>query len=149
MNLIDPNLRRIPEIHGDKRKGQIWAPLSSNHGSGMPQVCTCTYTHAHAGVRKHTGSHRPRGWKTSPRAVITCDGKSGPPGTWGHLGPALMAQACQKVSKALRVIVSSLRNSSKCCLQEQRGKRQQVATRGLDLWPEQMFLATIPLGKGP
>lgn len=146
MNLIDPNLRRVPEIHGDKSKGQIWAPLSSNHGSGMPQVCTCTHTRAHTGVHKHTGPEvgRPRPGLSSP---VT--GKSGPPGTWGHLGPALMAQACQKVSKALRVIVSSLRNSSECCLKEQRGKRHTAAPRGLDLWLEQMSLANVPLGKGP
>lgn len=109
-------------------------------------VHTRVHTQAYINIQVPTGPEvgRPRPGLSSP---VT--GKSGPPGTWGHLGPALMAQACQKVSKALRVIVSSLRNSSECCLKEQRGKRHTAAPRGLDLWLEQMSLANVPLGKGP
>ena len=87
-------------------------------------VHTLMHTQVYVNIQVPTGPEvgRPGPGLSSPET-----GKSGPPGTWGHLGPALMAQACQKVSKALRVIVSSLRNSNKCCLKEQQEREEATS----------------------
>lgn len=96
----------------------------------------------------HSCSHTYR-FLQAPRLSSPVTGMPGPPRTWGHLSPTLMTQACQKVSKALWTIASSLKNrSNNCCLKEQKEKS--------DKWQQEVLLSGLsrcfwqcPAGEGP
>lgn len=44
-------------MHGDKEKGQIWAPLSNNQGSEMVPGYSHAYMHGRALTHAHRHAH--------------------------------------------------------------------------------------------